>query len=101
MNHGLLISCGICIDLLEHFRSDGSINDRGFNLSYSVSPCGGLVPGPVASLTSPNYPANYPESTHCVWLLRFSPGSQIEITTEAFSLESDCAADNVTIRCED
>ena len=79
-------------------RSDGSISDRGFNLSYSVSPCGGLVTGPGATLTSPNYPGNYPDSLHCLWLLRFSPGSQIEITTEAFSLESDCAADNVTIR---
>ena len=81
-----------------HFRSDGSINDRGFNLSYSVSPCGGLVSGPVASLVSPGYPANYPDSVHCVWLLRFTPGSQVEITTETFALESDCAADNVTIR---
>ena len=81
-------------------RSDGSISDRGFNLSYSVSPCGGLVTGPGATLTSPNYPGNYPDSLHCLWLLRFSPGSQIEITTEVFSLESDCAADNVTIRSE-
>ena len=63
-----------------------------------MSPCGGLVSGPVASLVSPGYPANYPDSVHCVWLLRFTPGSQVEITTETFALESDCAADNVTIR---
>ena len=63
-----------------------------------MSPCGGLVSGPRASLTSPGFPGPYPENTHCVWLLSFSPGAQIEITTGTFSLESDCAADNVTIR---
>ena len=79
-------------------RTDGSISDRGFNLSYSVSPCGGVVSGPAASLTSAGYPGPYPASTTCVWLLSFAPGSQVEITTAAFALEPDCAADNVTIR---
>ena len=29
------------------FRSDSSVTDRGFNLSYSVQPCGGLLSGSV------------------------------------------------------
>ena len=80
------------------FKSDGSVTDRGFNLTYSVSPCGGVIEGPSATITSPNYPHNYPDYTHCVWLLSFSPGSQIEVTTSSFTLESECDADNVTIR---
>ena len=80
------------------FRTDGSITDSGFNLTYSVSPCGGVLAGPRAVITSPHYPANYPDNLNCYWLLTFSPGSQIEITAAAFSLDSDCEADNVTVR---
>ena len=80
------------------FRTDGSITDSGFNLTYSVSPCGGVLQGPRAVVTSPNFPANYPANVHCVWLLTFSPGSQIELKAASFSLDSDCQADNVTVR---
>ena len=80
------------------FKSDGSITDRGFNMSYSLSPCGGVLEGPVAMVTSPNYPLNYPDNVNCFWLLKFTEGSQIEIKTASFSLDSDCSADNVTIR---
>ena len=80
------------------FKSDASITDRGFNMTYSISPCGGLLEGPSATLTSPNYPQNYPDNINCYWILRFSEGSQIEIRTSTFALESACDADNVTIR---
>ena len=42
--------------------------------------------------------ANYPDNVNCYWYLKFTPGSQIEIRASSFSLDSDCAADNVTIR---
>ena len=61
------------------FKSDSSLSDRGFNLSYSVSPCGGVLQGPEATIASPNFPLNYPDSTRCVWLLKFTKGSQIEV----------------------
>ena len=80
------------------FRTDGTITDKGFNMSYSLSPCGGILTGPTAVITSPNFPANYPNNVTCLWLLRFSPGSQIELRTAAFSLDTDCQADNVTVR---
>jgi len=80
------------------FKSDGSITDRGFNMSYELSPCGGIMEGPVANVLSPNFPANYPDNVNCYWYLKFTPGSQIEIRASSFSLDSDCAADNVTIR---
>ena len=80
------------------FRTDSTVSDTGFNMSYSLSPCGGILTGPTAVITSPNHPANYPDNVNCYWLLRFSPGSQIELRTASFSLDSDCQADNVTVR---
>ena len=68
------------------FKTDGSITGHGFNLSYSLQACGGLLEGPTSSLVSPGYPGNYPPSSTCVWLLSFTPGSQIELTGHTFSL---------------
>ena len=100
------------------FKTSSFISDRGFNMSYSVSPCGGVLSGPQQIISSPNFPQNYPDNTHCVWMLKFSPGSQIEVIfnnvifslnvlnqyskwqlkTSSFALESACEGDNVTIR---
>ena len=62
------------------FKTDRTLTDKGFNMSYSISPCGGIVEGPEATIASPNYPRNYPDNTRCVWLLKFTKGSQIEVT---------------------
>ena len=58
------------------FKSDGSITDRGFNMSYELSPCGGIMEGPVANVLSPNFPGSHFVTTtnlveaiveYCVW----------------------------------
>ena len=61
-------------------KTDNSLTDKGLNMSYSVSPCGGVVEGPEAIIASPNFPRNYPDNTRCSWLLKFAKGSQIELT---------------------
>ena len=35
------------------FKTDGSISDRGFNFTYSTSPCGGILNGPLQVVNSP------------------------------------------------
>ena len=32
--------------------------------------CGGIIRASFGELTSPNYPANYPSSKHCLWMVR-------------------------------
>ena len=68
------------------FKTDGSITDRGFNVSYNIQPCGGLLEGPQTQLMSPGYPAEYPSSSHCQWIIEFTEGSQIQFTANAFSV---------------
>ena len=68
------------------FKTDGSITDRGFNVSYNIQPCGGLLVGPQTQLMSPGYPAEYPSSSHCQWIIEFTEGSQIQFTANAFSV---------------
>jgi hypothetical protein len=81
------------------FRTDEAVTNRGFNLSYGLQPCGGLLEGPSASLLSPDHPAPYPASSRCTWLLHFSPGSQIEFRfLSPLSLASPCSGDLLTIR---
>jgi len=48
-------------------------------LTFSTSPCGGVFNGPLASISSPNYPGIYPSNVDCGWLLNFEEGSQIEV----------------------
>ena len=68
------------------FKTDGSITDRGFNMSYNIQPCGGLLEGPQTQILSPGYPAEYPASSHCQWIIEFTEGSQIQFTANAFSV---------------
>ena len=35
------------------FKTDGSISDKGFNFTYSTSPCGGVLTGPLQVVNSP------------------------------------------------
>ena len=68
------------------FKTDGSVTDRGFNMSYNLQPCGGLRGGPQTQLLSPSYPAEYPPSSHCEWIIEFTEGSQIQFTANAFTV---------------
>lgn len=64
------------------FRSDSNKSDRGFNLTYSYSPCGGVFRGPRNVITTPRASytsSDYPANVDCVWLFKFNEGEQIEV----------------------
>lgn len=52
------------------------------------------------TITSPNYPSNYPSSQTCVWLVDLGPGYDVRVTFHKFWLEEhpDCSYDYVLIR---
>jgi cubilin len=63
------------------FKTDETISDIGFNVTYSYSECGGVFIGPNVNASTPKEPGsiNYPLNTDCVWLLKFEEGEQIEV----------------------
>ncbi|NXD73417.1 CUZD1 protein, partial [Eolophus roseicapillus] len=68
---------------------------RSFFVYYYFSPdtktenCGGQLTGPNGTLTSPNYPAPYPEFTYCVWHIQTPTNSKIHLEFQDFFLELD------------
>ena len=62
------------------FRTDGSITDRGFNLTYSYSNCGGVLNGPSNEIRSSG------TDQDCAWLLNFQEGQQIILSGFSFTL---------------
>ncbi|XP_030624670.1 LOW QUALITY PROTEIN: cubilin [Chanos chanos] len=61
------------------FTSDGSINGRGFNASYSRG-CGGLIHADRSVVSSPMYPQNYKPNLDCGWHVMVTPGYRITVT---------------------
>ncbi|NXG58053.1 CUZD1 protein, partial [Hemiprocne comata] len=69
---------------------------RNFFVHYNFFPpetktenCGGQLTGPSGTLTSPNYPAPYPEFTYCVWHIQTAKNSKIKLQFQDFFLELD------------
>ncbi|NXN73997.1 CUZD1 protein, partial [Himantopus himantopus] len=66
-----------------------------FAFYYYFSPetkqenCGGRLTGPNGTLTSPNYPAPYPELTYCVWHIQTAKNTKIHLQFQDFFLELD------------
>ena len=63
------------------FKTDDTITDRGFNLTYSYNDCGGVLTGPHHEIGSTG------TDQDCVWLLNFQEGQQIVLSR--FSLNMD------------
>ena len=64
---------------------------------------GVALAGSSGSLTSPNYPNNYPSDTTCRWIITVPEGHQVKVNFQAFDLEtcfisSTCTCDHVEIR---
>ncbi|XP_068206241.1 LOW QUALITY PROTEIN: cubilin-like, partial [Palaemon carinicauda] len=79
------------------FRTDRSVSRTGWNLTYGLSPCGGILRGPQDIIHSPNYPRNYPDNTHCAWIMNYDEGSQIDLEFTNFNLENSIHHDYVTL----
>uniref|UniRef100_A0A8C6W9S3 Cubilin n=1 Tax=Nannospalax galili TaxID=1026970 RepID=A0A8C6W9S3_NANGA len=67
------------------FTSDSSLTRTGFNASFHKT-CGGNIyihdAGSAGYVTSPNYPANYPQHAECIWILAAPPGTSIQLQFE-------------------
>ncbi|KAL8607578.1 hypothetical protein ACOMHN_003497 [Nucella lapillus] len=70
------------------FRTDGSVVDTGFDVSFSPTTCGGILDSPQGVLTSPNYPNNYDHDDFCVWKIVAPEGQRIRLQFTDFSLEN-------------
>ena len=49
------------------------------------------------SLSSPNFPENYPNNTNCTWTITAPPGQFVFINFEIFSTEECCDDLNVSV----
>lgn len=74
------------------------MNGVGFNTSYKVVPCGGVITSP-QTLTSPNFPSYYGLNVDCVWLVDLSEnGQQVQVTFDELQTDSsDCTQDYLRI----
>ena len=87
--------------MLVVFRSDASVEGKGFRASYTVkdSKCGGVMSGDRGVIMSPNYPNNYDANDDCGWLVQVDTNHVVEFTFEDFDVEphSNCSYDHVAI----
>ncbi|NXJ89034.1 CUZD1 protein, partial [Corythaixoides concolor] len=77
-------------------RTNSEAFTRNFFVSYyffspetKIENCGGQLTGPNGTLTSPNYPAPYPEFTYCIWHIQTEKNSKINLNFQDFFLELD------------
>ena len=63
------------------FKSDISITDRGFNVTYKHHSCGGILNGPSSRIESRTNGAD------CVWLLNYEEGQQILLSRFSVNME--------------
>lgn len=66
------------------FKTDETLSDEGFNLTYSYSNCGGVVSSPrVIESPSSLISQDYPPDTSCAWMVEFEDSQQIEVVDRA------------------
>ncbi|CAI9583136.1 unnamed protein product [Staurois parvus] len=68
------------------------------NKLYDCGLCRTLLSSPRGSLTSSNYPNNYPAASRCLWLIRV-PSNQVFLQFLAFDVQTsmDCTSDYLRI----
>ncbi|XP_077982027.1 tolloid-like protein 2 [Glandiceps talaboti] len=75
------------------FISDSTIVDRGFHVVVEHIDCTEEITIPAGgktSITSPNYPNNYPDNAACKWTVQSGSGSNIMVQFQDFELEGCC-----------
>ncbi|KAI4498132.1 hypothetical protein M0802_006618 [Mischocyttarus mexicanus] len=90
--------------MVIYFETDSSITDNGFMASYvfvdATKFCGGYYVQQSGVIRSPNYPANYPRSKECVWVLEAPNRQKVTLKVDTFQLENqtNCMFDYLEIR---
>lgn len=73
--------------MLIRFRSDISIQGRGFQMNY-MAVCNNRLTGFGGSIESPNFPNEYPQNQNCTWDIVVTKGNKINISFSDFDMES-------------
>ncbi|XP_075183078.1 embryonic protein UVS.2-like [Anomaloglossus baeobatrachus] len=73
--------------LLIDFTSDDSTEAPGFSSSYSTVNCGATLTSPTGVITSPRYPATYPASSECAWVINAPDGFAVSLNVTEFNVE--------------
>ncbi|XP_042541866.1 cubilin [Dipodomys spectabilis] len=93
--------------MFVQFISDRTQGGQGFKIRYEAKylACGGNIyihgANSEGYVTSPNYPANYPQNVDCIWILEALPGRSILLTFEdQFSIEAtpNCTSSYLEVR---
>ena len=82
------------------FTSDGSVSRGGIYLSLR-SVCGGYISSPRGVLTSPGFPAHYPNNTECRWVLRMRPATMLQFQFTDLDIaggDTECSQDSLVLR---
>lgn len=89
-------------ELNMKFFTDGSVQNHGFWANYSTIDigCGGILREDQGTISSPNYPSFYSNSSSCNWIIKAKEGFIIRLTFMTFDLESrrDCNYQNLEVR---
>ncbi|XP_069077876.1 embryonic protein UVS.2-like [Pleurodeles waltl] len=86
--------------MLLRFVTNGAISASGFNAYYQNIVCGHAYSTSPGTVTSENYPQNYPASLDCEYYISAPLGNKISLTFTDFDLEphlSFCRLDYLVI----
>ncbi|XP_069479381.1 embryonic protein UVS.2-like [Ambystoma mexicanum] len=85
--------------MLVEFVYSNPSTSNSFNANYNSGNCGGTFTGTTGTLTSPNYPFDYPVSTDCTWNIRAPAGYKISLNmvTLRFPPQLNCMDDSLSI----
>ncbi|KAK7823852.1 hypothetical protein U0070_020523, partial [Myodes glareolus] len=88
-------------ELYLRFKTDDSVTVPGYEIVWTSSPsgCGGTLFDNSGLLTSPGYPNNYPNNTHCEWTITAPSGRPLSVSFSVFSINppGDCAHNYLTL----
>ncbi|KAK9890452.1 hypothetical protein WA026_010538 [Henosepilachna vigintioctopunctata] len=80
------------------FKSNTNIIGKGFRLEWIIYGCGSHIKK-AGSITSPNYPQQYPNDIECEWLIEAPIGHSIIINFTFVDVEKDdtCVYDSIKV----
>ncbi|XP_012062648.1 PREDICTED: cubilin [Atta cephalotes] len=90
-------------EAMIHFHSDGSNQDAGFQIHYSIIEgipgCGGIFTSATGLINSPGHLSSYQPNMECEWKIQLPAGERIRASWLKFDLEtsSSCQFDFVEI----
>ena len=93
---------------VDVYRFSSTMPGQGFKMTYNVQSCDSTTltctsvcrdyNSPSGTLTSPYYPAPYPDGSDCTYTISQASGATITVTVLSFDIEDDCANDFLEIR---